>query len=69
MAVFKDLKCDECGYEFEVHINPNAEYPKCPKCESSTHWLPKLNDKGFQISYTLRVMCDGFNDKTHFSAE
>jgi len=65
MAVTKDFKCDNCGKEIEVRINPNADNPKCPVCGKDTHWLPKPNDKGHHISYALRVKCDGFDNKVH----
>lgn len=66
MAILKDYKCDNCNHEFEVRINSNAENPKCPKCSSTTHWLPKPNINGHTVSYALRVKCDGFSNKVHY---
>lgn len=69
MAILKDFKCDNCGKEFEVRINPNATNPVCPDCGNNTHWLPKLNSNPPQISYQLRVLCNGFNNNIHMPVE
>jgi len=69
MAVTKDFKCNVCSKEFELRISPNAENPKCPDCGNDTHWLPKLNANGHQFSYSLRVLCNGFDNKVHYQAE
>ena len=62
--ITKEFKCNTCEKEFEKRVGINDPNPKC-ECGSDTHWLPKLNQNEHQISYTLRVMCDGFSNKIH----
>ena len=57
----KDFKCDKCGKEFDEVVSIKASNPKC-ECGGETHWLPKPNENVPQISYRLRVICDGFKD-------
>lgn len=61
--VSKDFRCDSCGKDFEERVNIKEPNPKCPYCGGEAHWLPKLNENGHQISYALRVICDGFSNK------
>ena len=65
MSVTKNFRCDTCSYEFETKQVISQPNPKCPKCDNFTSWLPKLNVNPPQISYALRVICDGFSDKIH----
>ena len=62
MAILKDFKCNTCGKEQEVLINIKEPNPKC-ECGSDTYWLPKPNHNPPQFSYSLRVICDGFDTK------
>jgi putative FmdB family regulatory protein len=58
----KDFKCDKCGKEFDEVVSIKDPNPKC-ECGGDTHWLPKPNEYGHQIKYSLRVLCNGFSDK------
>lgn len=56
-----DLKCKQCGYEFERMIKMGAENPKCPECQKATRKLIGLSSFRLKGAGWYK---DGYQKKT-----
>ena len=54
---FLELKCKECGYEFEAYCATTSTRPTCPKCSAKTEQI--YSGKMWTNCSNKKVGCSG----------